>query len=483
MAMGVFIIVGNILIRVSSKARNERVEDAANAKQPSAPATLSDGAKLPRRTIARESAVAVSIKSAIIAFPVLAMALASPVAAASFADVLRAMAADHPRLRSAEQTARAGRAEVRASEAAFRPQLAVFADAGFNRNRLTDRANTALLPGLRASQLVYDGGRTGAEVEQRRARAEALGVQQRQELALLGARLSEAFLEWSRQQALLQIAEDQVAALGKLKATVDAIASYDRGRASDVALVATRLSQAEATRDQRRVAIADARALVRQAAASDVEPSGDMPSVVPFLPPSLAAAFDRIDTTPMVAVAQLQSREAEAGVRAARAWWRPQLSVEAASYSQQRFDGSANIFGAVDVRLRATISPIDGGGGAARAAAARATASAAEFDVAQARRSLRDEIERQWTAVATRGARLGPLSTLVDNTDASRDVVFEQFRIGRRSILDLLSFEIDRFSARVQLESERRDQLAAQYRLLAALDLLAPSFVPATGPA
>ena len=121
MAMGVFIIVGNILIRVSSKARNERVEDAANAKQPSAPATLSDGAKLPRRTIARESAVAVSIKSAIIAFPVLAMALASPVAAASFVDVLRAMAADHPRLRSAEQTALAGRAEVRASEAAFRP--------------------------------------------------------------------------------------------------------------------------------------------------------------------------------------------------------------------------------------------------------------------------------------------------------------------------------------------------------------------------
>ena len=85
--------------------------------------------------------------------------------------------------------------------------------------------------------------------------------------------------------------------------------------------------------------------------------------------------------------------------------------------------------------------------------------------------------------MATRGARLGPLSTLVDNTNASRDVVFEQFRIGRRSILDLLSFEIDRFSARVQLESERRDQLAAQYRLLAALDLLAPSFVPATGPA
>ena len=77
--------------------------------------------KLPRRTIARKSAVAVSIKSAIIAFPVLAMALASPVAAASFADVLRAMAADHPRLRSAEQTALAGRAEVRASEAAFRP--------------------------------------------------------------------------------------------------------------------------------------------------------------------------------------------------------------------------------------------------------------------------------------------------------------------------------------------------------------------------
>ena len=421
--------------------------------------------------------------SAAAATVIVAMATSEPAAAASFADVFRAMAANHPRLRSAEQTALAGRAELRASEAAFRPQLAVFADAGLNRNGLTDRANTALLPGVRATQLVYDGGRTAAVVERRRARAEALDVQQRQELAMLGARLSEAFLEWSRQQALLQIAEQQVAALGKLKETVDAIAGFDRGRASDVALVATRLSQAEATRDQRLVAIADSRALVRQAAASDVEPTGDMPSVVPFLPQSLGAAFDRIDATPIVTVAQLQSREAQAEVRAAQTWWRPQLTVEAASFSQQRFDGSANIFGAVDVRLRATISPIDGGGGAARAAAARATSSAAEFDVVQARRSLRDEIERQWTAASARGARIAPLSRLVDNTDASRDVVFEQFRIGRRSILDLLSFEIDRFSARVQLESERRDQLAAQYRLLAALDLLAPSFVPPTGPA
>ena len=408
--------------------------------------------------------------------------IAAPAAADTFADVFRTMAANHPRLRSAEQTAIAGRAEVRASTAAYRPQLAVFADTGLNRNALTDRTNTAVLPGVRATQLLYDGGRTSAEVERRRARAETLNVQQRQERAQLGAQLSEAFLEWSRQQALLAIAQQQVDALAKLKQTVDAIAGFDRGRASDVALVATRLSQAEAARDQRLVAIADARALVRQAAASDVEPTGDMPAVETLLPPSLAEALERVNATPMVTAAQLQSREARAGVRAARAWWRPQLTFEAGSFSQQRFDGSANIFGAVDVRLRATISPIDGGGGAARAAAARATAAAADFDVEQVRRSLRDEVERQWTAVAARSARLAPLSTLVDNTDASRDVVFEQFRIGRRSILDLLSFEIDRFSARTQLETERRDRLAAQYRLLATLDLLAAGFIPEAGP-
>lgn len=412
-----------------------------------------------------------------------ALALTSPTRADSFSDVLRAVARDHPRLRSAEQTAQAGRYEERATAAAFRPQLAIFADAGFNRSGLTDQSVTALQPGLRATQLLYDGGRTGGEVARRRARADALAVQRRQELATLGGRLAEAFLEWSRQRALLAIAEDQIAALSRLKETVDAIAVFDRGRASDVALVATRLSQAEATRDQRRVAIADARALIRQAAASDVEPTGDMPSVAPFLPTTLDDAIDRVDATPLVEVARLQALEADAGVRVARAWWQPQLTVEAASYSEPRIDGRTNVFGAVDVRLRATVSPVDGGGGIARKAAARATASAAAFDLQQTRRSLRDEVERQWTAAATRAARLDQLSKLVDNTDASRDVVYEQFRIGRRSILDLLSFDIDRFAARVQLESERRDLLAAQYRLMATLDLLAISFAAEREPA
>lgn len=406
----------------------------------------------------------------------LALAASTPACADSFAEVLQALGRDHPRLRSAEQTAAAGRYEERATAAAFRPQLAVFADAGFNRSGLTDQSITALQPGLRATQLLYDGGRTGGEVARRRARADALSVQRRQELATLSGRLAEAFLEWTRQRALLAIAEDQIVALTRLKETVDAIAVFDRGRASDVALVATRLSQAEATRDQRRVAIADARALIRQSAASDVEPTGDMPSVLPFLPATLDEAIDRVDVTPLVEVAQFQVQEAEAGIRVAQAWWQPQVTVEAASYSEPRIDGRTNVFGAVDVRLRATVSPVDGGGGNARKAAARSMASAAAFDLAQTRRSLRDEVERQWTAAATRSARLGQLSKLVENTDASREVVYEQFRIGRRSILDLLSFDIDRFAARVQLESERRDLLAAQYRLMATLDLLAISF-------
>lgn len=403
---------------------------------------------------------------------------APPLAAANFAEAMRLVAESHPRLQAADATAVAGRADVDAARAAWRPQVALVGDTGFTRSGLTSKSDTAVLPGVRATQLVYDGGRASAEIAQRRFQAQALEVDRQRLFSDIAGRLAEAYLEWSRQRALLDIAEQQVASLRAVEATVEAIASYDRGRASDVALVATRLAQSEAARDARRVAIADARALIRQIAAADVEPEGEMPSPDPFLPASLDEALRTVEDHPSVKIADLEARQAGAAVEAARAWWKPRLSLDAGSESESSLTGDTRLFGTVELKLRSTLSPIDGGSGSSRLASARASASAARLEAQFAQRSLRDEVIRQWTVIAERSARLSALSTLVASTDESSEVVAEQFKLGRRSVLDLLSFEVERFAARAQLETERRDLLAAKYRLLAAMARLGPSFVP-----
>ncbi|MFC3712788.1 TolC family protein [Sphingoaurantiacus capsulatus] len=407
-----------------------------------------------------------------------ACATVAPAAAATFAQALRTVAENHPRLQAVDAIAAGGRADIDAAKAAWRPQVSLVGDTGWQRSGLTSRSDTAFLPGVRATQLVYDGGRTGADVAQRRYRAESLAVEHDRVLADLAQRLSDAYLEWSRQRALLAIADEQVVSLQRLETMVRQIAEFDRGRASDVALVSTRLAQSEAQRDARRIAISDARALIRQIAAAEVEPEGEMPSPDPFMPKSLDAALGALDTHPAVRIADLEISQAGAAVDAARAWWKPRLSLDAGSESESSLTGRTNLFGTVELKLRSTLSPIDGGGGSARLASAQANASAARLEARFTERNLRDEVVRHWTSVADRTPRLATLSALVETTDASSAVVGEQFKLGRRSILDLLSFEVERFSARTQLESERRDLLAAKYRLLAVTARLSPAFVP-----
>lgn len=406
------------------------------------------------------------------------LAANSPLSAATFPAALQQISASHPRLAAAERTAAAGRADIDTARASRRPQVSLIGDAGWSRSGLTSRSDTAVLPGVRATQLVYDGGRVNAEVAQRSFRADALELERERVRTELAERLADAYLEWNRQRSLLAIAEAQVGALQRLEGMVRAIAEYDRGRASDVALVATRLAQSEATRDSRRVAIADARSLIRQIAAADIEPEGDMPSPDAFLPATIEEAMASSDAHPSLLIAELDIRQAGAAVDAARAWWKPQLSLDAGSESESSLTGETKLFGTVELKLRSTLSPIDGGSGSSRLASARASASAARLEAQFVQRSLRDEVVRQWTSVADRRSRLAALTALVASTDASSLVVAEQFKLGRRSILDLLSFEVERFAARAQLESERRDLLAAKYRLLAATARLTPSFAP-----
>lgn len=398
-----------------------------------------------------------------------AVVLATPGAAATFVDSLATVASSHPRLQAAAATTAAARADIDAARAALRPQVALIGDTGFTRSGLTSESDTALLPGIRATQLIYDGGRARADVAQRRFQAQAVEAGEDRTFADIAGRLAEAYLDWTRQRALLDIAEQQVASLRTVEANVRAIASFDRGRASDVALVATRLAQSEAARDARRVAIADARALIRQIAAADVEPEGEMPSPDALLPKSLDEALAVIDSHPAVRIADFEARGARAAVDAARGWWKPRLSLDAGSESESSLTGDTRLFGTVELKLRSSLSPIDGGGGTSRLASARASASAAQIEAQFAQRTLRDEVVRQWVAIGERAARLTALDALVASTDASSSVVAEQFKLGRRSVLDLLSFEVERFAARTQLESERRDLLAAKYRLLAAM--------------
>lgn len=150
------------------------------------------------------------------------------------------------------------------------------------------------------------------------------------------------------------------------------------------------------------------------------------------------------------------------------------MAVEGARTSERDFRGDTHVLNAFAFRLRASVVPFDAGGGAARHASALAQLQASRWRADLARTSLEEQVRRLWAFQSERSARLSALADLVVRADAARDVVYQQFRIGRRSILDVLSYDLERFNTRAQLVNERYDIALTRFQLIGALGRLYP---------
>ncbi|HKT78179.1 MAG TPA: TolC family protein [Sphingobium sp.] len=397
----------------------------------------------------------------------------------TFEQVLERVAAAHPRIIAAQQLTRAGRADVRAARSSYRPQFGVETDLGWDDGNGSRASGIALLPEAKVSQLVYDGGRTPAEIRRRRLRVDQLSVQEQATLAELSQQLAAAWIDHARAAELIAIGTQQVAALRALDQLVVDIASYDRGRASDVVMVESRLEQAQTALETRQIALAEARGRISEVASAPVEPQGGVPDIAAALPETAESGEAMAAGSPAVRGADIEVAENKESVRGTRNWWLPQLALEGARTSERTVEGDTRLFNGFAVRLRATALPFDSGGGKARHEAAKAELDSAEASAALARTSLGAQVRRLWTFQAQRRARLPSLAALIDRADEARNIVFEQFRLGRRTILDVLGYELERFNVRAQLANERFDIAATQYQLMGVLGRIYPAVVGA----
>lgn len=398
-----------------------------------------------------------------------------PASAETFGQVLEQIAAAHPRIIAAQQLTRAGRADVRAAKSSYRPQFGIETDLGYSRGNNNSASGVALLPEAKISQLVYDGGRTPAEIRRRKLRVDQLGVQEQKALADVSRQLAAAWIDYARAAELIDLGTQQVAALQTLDRLVVEIASFDRGRASDVVMVESRLEQAQTALQTREISMAEARARIREVSALPVEPEGNVPDIGAALPETPESGEAMAAGSPAVRSADIEVAESAETVRGTKNWWMPQLAVEGARTSERTFDGDTRLFNGSALRLRATALPFDSGGGMARHEGAKAQLQSAQASADFTRTALAAQVRRLWTFQSQRQARLPSLIGLIARADDARNIVFEQFRLGRRTILDLLGYELERFNVRAQLVNERFDIAQTQYQMMGVLGRIYPA--------
>jgi outer membrane protein TolC len=394
--------------------------------------------------------------------------LGADASAASLNDFVGQIVSKHPRTAAAVEAISASESLVDAAKGAWLPQVSGAGQVGSNRSTISGGSNSGIRPGLSASQLVYDGGKADNNIKGREQDTLATVAQRDEVVQTLTARVTEAYLEWHRQNRLLALADEQLRALDRFDRMVTEIASFDKGRGSDRRLVTARIVQILNARDSRALSTRDAVMQIQQICACNLVPAVAPPQFALLMPEKAPTEAGRelLRAHPSVIGALARRDSTVADADAAAAWWKPTLEFQLSSQTEQDYTGKTKYFGLNSAMLNVRANVFDGNVGAAKEKSIRARARSAEASLDATVTELEAEANRHWTLISERKLRVASLKNLVEETDGAFDVVFEQFKLGRRSVIELLSYENERFAARGQVISEEMDIEVSRVRWL-----------------
>ena len=399
--------------------------------------------------------------------------LQPPAQAETLREAVSIALGQHPQVLGARRNAEAILHEVTGAANAMNTRFGVIAEpsVGYTRGQGRDRRSGDL--GAQAIKPIYDGGRTDNETDRQRARLSSANYSTEASRDDIALRVADAYIEVAKQQQLAELAHDYVDGIAALQRRVQEIVRIDKGRGYDLLQTDSRLAQARLTLADREGQLAEAREALAQLVG---QPIGSVTSTEPPGEPirSLQDAMDLLNMHPSILARRAEVTAARKAAAVADAWTKPTINLRARVTSPRDFDGKRKWFGGYDLGLVTDWSPFDGGVGAATAAAANAQVLTAEEAVASTRRVLQTDVARHWTQIQSRVGRVGTRAELVESTRQVRAAYWEQFQIGKRSIIDLLNAENEIYAARLGAATEHAELTQARYRLLGATGQLLP---------
>jgi adhesin transport system outer membrane protein len=373
----------------------------------------------------------------------------------------------NPRVLGARTSAQAVSHEITGARAQMNTRFGLIIEPGTGYIRGQGNTSVGDL-GVQAIKPVYDSGRTDNEVARQRARL--AGANQQLELARaeVALEVADAYVEVVKQEGLAALARNYVEGISGLNKRVEEIVKLDRGRGYDLLQTQSRLQQARLTQASRDGILQEARTTLAQLVGRPVPRPIEPPSPG-GLPASLEQAMTSLDLHPTVVAGLAEVEAARRAAAVAAAWDKPAFSLRGRVHSPEYPLGERQWFGGYDVGVVTDWNPFDGGAGEARAAAANAQVLATQETAAANRRDLEAEVARHWTQMESRAARTASLDDLVEGARRVRAAYWEQFQIGKRSIIDLLNAENETYQARLTAITERMELTQVRYRLLGSL--------------
>jgi adhesin transport system outer membrane protein len=393
-------------------------------------------------------------------------------------EAIRLAVNHHPSISSALATLAQQGSGKDAARAGYYPQISGGVNAGLLNTGYQVKQDPAQVASIKLTQMLYDFGKVSSRVSQAEyfiQKQKAVVIKQIDQISIQTA---EAVVATHRYQALVNIAQGQVDATARVTDMARLRAKAGISTMSDPIQAQSRLEASQANLLQVKSQYQQSRERLRTLMGVALE--GDVADMPPGLleaaqlntPPNIAALPD-------VLIAEADLGASQALLQSTKADGYPTISLEA-DYNKALNGLNPTTF--VDrgqnstIGISASTYIYQGGANKAQVKAATYAADAARQQVNVAQLNTYDQVRLYRSQIDGSQGRLDVLSQRKLSIIRTRELYQEQYKLGTRSILDLLNAEQEIYQSEADEESVRHDLWLSLVDYIGAVGLARSAF-------
>ncbi|UTZ41340.1 TolC family outer membrane protein [Vibrio campbellii] len=338
------------------------------------------------------------------------------------------------------------------------------AESGRESTDLTRKEATVTL-----TQLIWDGSATLNDIDRTAADAESVRFQLLSDAQDTALEVSKVYLDAVKAYEILTLSENNLKVHKKIYQDIKKRVDSGIGSTADLTQVEARLAKAHGNLAAAQNNLFDSHTMftriVGQTPQGLIFPRADQN----FIPFTIDDAIDlAFQTHPVIQISMADVDSAKFQYKQSKGTYFPTLSVEAA---QTWRDDAGGIEGRGDettAMLRMRYNLFNGGSDAANAESFAYQLNKAKDLRERAYRNVEEGLRLSWSALDLTQQQKQFLSDHVDSASQTVIAYEKQYRIGKRTLLDLLNTENELFEARKDYLDAKYAEQYAKYRVMNA---------------
>lgn len=371
--------------------------------------------------------------------------------------------------------------ELRQARGLFRPRVDLEASGGVRyldneSRRFTGQEDDLLYPrevGVVLSQKLFDGfGRRG-ELERQASRVDGASLRVLERSEFIALAVSREYFDVMLQERVVDIARKNIAFHEKVAGDIGRGASSGRYSSADSNQAQERLQAARARLTEAEEELIAARIRFNRLVARAVGQTARPPSVASAIPGDLGSALNiAVQNNPSVRLGQADIDAAHAQIKIARSDYYPKLFLEGRARTGEDVDGDDDTTNDLQARVVLRWNLYDGGIKDNNVLEQKQRVNEERMQLQQVYREVEEVVRRAWDRRGRQRELTQILTAQLSESQRTVKAYLGQFKVGRRSLLDVLDAQNTTFNTQILLETAQVSSAFADYQLVAAMGML-----------